>query len=544
MNPDHLAAVWVEGDGEEYSEPKFATGYPIAPGLVLTVSHIFNVGWSKVIVQIPALSGSQPVTITRGDNNFPLVWDGQTDGSNGIDAVLFACDLPDGVGGGVKFLEVRPASAVDWFAYGYPEFVRPEGSPGEPFSARGEFSPPQTGVKFELDCTKYANPEVWGGASGGPIFLKPSNLFAGIFCGVCHHGGEIADDGAKIAPIQMLIGVPAWEIINAPGFRAVFQPLDPNREADFQRDDDEWYQELAAYMAAALQSDDDARVSTPFQSVFGEPLERDQTALDSQMKRLIRKRGSDRSLPSDLSRLSAKCSKLGINSTAEAIDALLVDLIPTMLTPDERRQIRDLLESSQGGFVQVTWKAGAAICIAAFGRHSLDDHSLSHWRDKPEDWMGPNGKLLKDLTLGGPDPIEVASRILDQLCSGELEQEERPEVKEIREQGTPAEPPDAAEESVEQVGKRRGALLNSRLEERRFDYGISFCVFKKPATVDSQETMEEATRIVSGWVHALKFLELSSKNTLDGVVPSFERLKLTHERRRKNHGNEIPSAND
>ncbi|MEM9646784.1 MAG: hypothetical protein AAF989_17470, partial [Planctomycetota bacterium] len=375
MNPDHLAAVWVEGTGSNYEDPKFATGYPIAPGLILTVAHVFESGWSRVTVKIPKIAGTL-IQVERSDQGEPLVWQGLGESGCGLDAALVAYHVPDWTGEPIEILSQRPANAVDWIAYGYPEFVRPDQVLRKPFDAGGEFRPQQDDLEFELVCNeKYSKPEAWQGASGGPIFVDGSNQLAGIFRGIRHHGGDTAIDGEKVAPIQRLVGVPAWKLMEDDRFRQIrSEALAADLDA-FLRSDEAWFIRLAKRLTDILLRKKHAELLDQFNEVFGETASTDTCELQTQLQRIVTQRSASRSLPADIVDLRDLCKEQNFLDEAEAFDRMLTRVIPCMFTPEERQEIQRLLDSSVAIRVDVSCPAGAAIKVAAYRRKELDGDS-------------------------------------------------------------------------------------------------------------------------------------------------------------------------
>jgi len=535
MNPDHLAAVWVEGDGDEYAMPKFATGYPIAPGLILTVAHIFKKNWSKVTVQIPGQANSA-TSIERADDDKPLVWCGQDRESEELDAALIAWKLPDSVGERIEFLNQRPASTVDWIAYGYPEFVRPEGTPGKPFDAGGTFRPQQDDPEFELVCNeKYSKPRAWRGASGGPIFKDGSNELAGIFRGIRHHGGEKAVDGDTIAPIQRIIGVPAWKLIDDDRFRKIRSGALETGLNAFQKSDDVWFSRLSARLADIFRRNQRAELLDEFNEVFGETAFTEASTLKTQLERLVRDRSVSRFLPADIVDLRDFCRERSFQDEAAAFDQMLTSVIPAMFTPEERLEIERLLNSEVAVRMDVSCPAGAAIKVAAYKRKPLDGDSISGWAGDIKRWTGRNGHSLEFILPGSVEVDQIAARIFHQLSTNELSADERSDVLRLRDEiaaGKVSE--EAASNAVADCESQKG-FVNSRLIQRERARGVSFCVYSsarllgQEASERSRKRLNEAIAIVQGWLPAMRFMEISHSNPPEAEGFAVEQLAQLHE---------------
>ncbi|MEM7478117.1 MAG: hypothetical protein AAF483_24285 [Planctomycetota bacterium] len=541
MNPDHVACIWVEGEGADYKDPKFATGYPIAPGLILTVGHIFKDNWTRVTIQIPKIANSAKSN-NRGENDVPLAWCGLSSES-GLDAALIKCNLPAEVRDRTRLLEARPTSPMKWFGYGFPEFVRPEKKPGAPFDSRGDFSPPQDGAVFELECSEeYLNPEKWGGASGGPIFLSDSQVLAGIFHGVRHHGGEITRNGQHIKPIQRILGTPAWKIFADEKFQLVYQQALEPEAKEFTNKDEKWFSSLASRIARAFPANQRDDWADLFQEVFDETPAAEAKEFKLQIQRIVRQKAANRFLAADIVDLRERCNEFGLNDQANRLDQMLTSVIPTMLTPEERRKLTELLDESGVVQIEVSCPAGAAIKIAAYGRRALDDDSIRSWPDNPMNWTGPNGQNLRFVLPGAPGVDQIAARIFHELSKEMLGSEESHENEAIRNSiASESTLPSAAdvEQAVEYCEDQKG-FVNNRFKQRERRRGFSFCVYsaakllEKNSSDASRKSLEVAIEKVQSWLPALRFMEIAHNNPPEEEGFAVEQLSQLHEDRHKN----------
>ena len=548
MNPDHLAAVWVEGSGNEYAEPRFATGFPIAPGLILTAAHIFKTGWSKVTVQLPKIPRSI-TTMERGGKEEPLAWCGLDNSGAGLDAALIVCNLPDAVGERVEVLEQRPTSPVRWFAYGYPEFVRPDGTPGKPFDAGGEFRPQQDDSEFELVCNEeYSKPKAWRGASGGPIFADRSNRLAGIFRGIRHHGGETAINGDKVAPIQRLIGVPAWKIASDVQFQQIHRKALQVGLHAFQKSDEDWFSGLASRLTDIFFLNQRPQLLGKFNEVFGEAAGSDAGILKTQLQRLARDRSASRSLPADIVDLRDACRQLNFLDEAEAFDRMLTSVIPAMFTSEERQEIERLLDSSGAVRVDVSCPAGAAIKVAAYRRKELDGESIRGWSHDIKNWTGRNGCNLNFILPGSVEVDQIAARIFHQLSADDLPAEERPDVLKLRDEIAAGKVSNERATNAVAECESQKDFFNSRLIQRERRRGVSFCVYSsakllsQEADEGSRRRLNDAIAKVQNWLPAMRFMEISHSSPPKEEGFAVEQLEQLHEDWKGKVDHEAPAS--
>ena len=184
MDKSLLVAVFVPttdaaGTDHKGHEGTVATGYPVAPDLILTARHPFHpeppvfrderypvkVRW-HYHRQHPNADPQGWVTLARDED--AMVWPGTAE----LDAVVLRCPRPQGAVGWGIVSEEQPTDDMTWVSEGFPRASKYDAL-RHPSSFGGKcFSKASSENYFELSAL--APPEAeedWRGASGMPIFV-------------------------------------------------------------------------------------------------------------------------------------------------------------------------------------------------------------------------------------------------------------------------------------------------------------------------------------------------------------------------------------
>jgi hypothetical protein len=165
MDPKQLVQVFTHTGG---GRGKIATGYPVAPGRVLTARHALHGDGAtgEIEVRWYNLEGD-----ARRWRPASVCWEG----ADGVDAALLACEFPAGAAAAPYLISCSmPSHLYDWISTGFAAVgSRDDVTP--PVPLRGRILPLADGLAsgtFELGVDYAASAATdWQGASGGPVFV-------------------------------------------------------------------------------------------------------------------------------------------------------------------------------------------------------------------------------------------------------------------------------------------------------------------------------------------------------------------------------------
>ena len=195
---DHLVEIFVPGDGDE---GRIATGYPVAPGRILTAGHVLDGATSETEILVRWYNLEGPARDWR--NIDEIVWRGGKD----LDAALLDCAFPQGVYAGGSLSARRPRDDMRWASEGFLRAGK-RGDQRLPIGLQGRvYSKGSRSLWFELGVDDHPDKaEDFKGASGGPVFVKGSII------------GVIQSCPENFAG-RKLHATPGWRLLEGAEFR-------------------------------------------------------------------------------------------------------------------------------------------------------------------------------------------------------------------------------------------------------------------------------------------------------------------------------------
>lgn len=202
MNPDLIAEIKVPlGHHHEYG-----TGYPIAPGRLITAEHVLK-GQKSGLAKFHGLAG-EPIA-------FEVVWNGRQLAN--VDVAVLKAAFPDGVSALHHLPDAPLREPGKWHSRGFSAlsvgFEQPQPSQG-PFPA---CSAGDTWIQLE-STTVLPKARDWAGISGEPVFLSEPRSKQGlpIFAGV------LTDYVPALVPDNFK-AVPMWKLLERQDFKDAIQ---------------------------------------------------------------------------------------------------------------------------------------------------------------------------------------------------------------------------------------------------------------------------------------------------------------------------------
>jgi len=207
---------WVVAVNVEFADGiwEAGTGYPIAPGVIMTARHILhpkkrgnpksiNVVWyyQKDKAQNEGMGESQKRFSDPKAKEIPIEYNHQE-----IDVALIACCFPDGVPQ-YAFLENNSPRELKWHGKGFPRVVK-NGKKRNPLSLGG-VAEKIADSDLELQLTNRiatVSPESWKGVSGAAVFDEQERIIGIITRCPDTKEGESLD-------AKLFFGIPSWRIL-------------------------------------------------------------------------------------------------------------------------------------------------------------------------------------------------------------------------------------------------------------------------------------------------------------------------------------------
>jgi hypothetical protein len=201
VNKNLLVEIFVPIVG---GEGLVATGYPVAPGRILTARHVLypedREKDKPIEVRWYHLSGP-----ARAWRSVPAaVWEDQT-----LDTALLACEFPEGIHGWGSLSGEKPRDHRPWCSEGFARAGKREDGSRKPVPLKGECcSMADTAQEFVVDVDAATTlPNGWKGASGSPVFVADGIIGVIKTCPANFDG-------------RRLEATPVWRILLDPVFRS------------------------------------------------------------------------------------------------------------------------------------------------------------------------------------------------------------------------------------------------------------------------------------------------------------------------------------
>ncbi|MEL6105999.1 MAG: hypothetical protein AAFU85_08180 [Planctomycetota bacterium] len=512
MNPNDLVGIWAideDGNGD------FATGYPIARGLILTVAHLFPSDEN-------ALSKVEVVFLHRDKEPLEatLLWSGfwRTDGVDTLDAALITCDFPREVQPRTV-LKREPLSPglVEWRSKGYARIKRgAHGDPEAPLDFHGKFQVPsddQPLIPLQVDgaSRERLNEEDWKGASGAPVFVG-AHLVA-VFVG----GEQFPAD--KLVELN---AVPVWRFAQRPDFIEHFGGISVE---EFEAKESRWSKGVKRRIQRALRKIVNPDVAEDLAEAFdleleteGCPLKDSPNAIDVIAEKLL----DDPTLVKEICELRREYRRKQEEDETQLAE-IEDELLPLRYSADQRREFWDALRERNAILIEdaVYSLAGAETWMSAVDRRKTDFSVTDPVDDDREGagadsfdvwhWRGEAGMFLstKNLGPGEMSAQAIAASILHELAELRLSPNQLPTAVEAWESlragdMTLESNPDAQAEFSELA-----RVLNETLKARR---GSQYCVIRVNDDAVPRSTLIDALGLINEHVPQLDFLEISRRS--------------------------------
>jgi hypothetical protein len=464
-----------------------ATGYPVAPRLILTARHTLFPADRDEARPILARWYNQPqdapARVFRPCTK--VAWDGGDE----CDAALVECEFPDGIRADPVLNDAMPVDHQLWASEGFPRVGQLDETTRPPTPLKGDlYSMADTALEFQLGVDHAtALPDGWQGASGSPVFV------AGSILGVIVK--RLADFGN-----QRFAAVPTWRLCQHESFRALigFEPCGA-RLACYRT---KLIERLTA-SSGPLQSlinklglpqpagmTDDSRAAAVFESLTKVCLE---TALNT------------------LDLLHRDFCRAGDRQTAALVKDVAYHLLPAVFGETLVEGVRTAQSRLEAALVSlpIGTRTVAEIVMAGFDRRELQLR-------EPRAQLAPDGRLrLPTLPEVGIDPDGTAlqnafhAQLSQILMAGKVKDLHDAFHAYTRRFVFQDQQQDLSPKGLIQAAARR----LKHLSERGQTY---YCLFKLPADLqsESRRRFEEALRDLKGQYPAMIFLNLSADEDL------------------------------
>jgi len=171
MDKDLLVEIFVP-TGSGGNEGMIATGYPVAPGRILTAGHVLGSNPEPSVIKVRWYNQQGAAREWQSINN--ILWQGD-EGEDGLDAAVLDCTFPENVTGFGVLSAQRARTEQRWESEGFARAGK-KGKAREPVGLKGACYSVATNVKtFGLGVADWPDgKEQWKGASGGPVFVNGS----------------------------------------------------------------------------------------------------------------------------------------------------------------------------------------------------------------------------------------------------------------------------------------------------------------------------------------------------------------------------------
>lgn len=198
MNKDLLVEIFIPMQGDEGI---IATGYPVAPGRILTAGHVLDDVTDDTAIEVRWYNQKGSSREWHTING--VAWQGGQE----LDAALFDCAFPDGIYPGGSLSARRPRDDMRWVSESFLKAGK-RADCREPISLQGRVnSKASRSPWFELGVDDYpGKPEDFKGASGSPVFVKGSIIGIIQSCPQNFEG-------------RRLRATPVWCLLEDEGFR-------------------------------------------------------------------------------------------------------------------------------------------------------------------------------------------------------------------------------------------------------------------------------------------------------------------------------------